>query len=268
MKQFEINGVQLELDQKVVSKFLKQISYPIAIVDFETFRTFQKNNFPAQAKKDFNEKIFSVAFLIINKPEDLTPNKLASKKLRLFAKTQLPKEKKLTEFSNLLEYQMIFFKYLTSKLLKYHVRSLVFLGSQTEVKFLKNYLKYSHDEKKYQNKISYFFQEHKIFDVYDLWNNDSVVNLPQYKDKRNKNNRIGATKKTLFLIKNDDVYWRILKPESVISNYDIGRTIDQYFIDKLALLDNFLPYVSDHNKNDVLVGATILSFLYAYCYKK
>ncbi|MBE4704108.1 hypothetical protein [Spiroplasma platyhelix] len=268
MKEFEINGIQLEIDQKVVSKFLKQISYPIAIIDFETFRTFQKNNFPAQAKKDFLEKIFSVAFLIINKPEDLTPAKLASKKLRLFSKTQLPKEKKFADFNNLLEFQMIFYRFLINKLLKYHVKSLVFLGSRTEVNLLKNYLSYSFDDKKYKDKLSYFFQRNKIFDVYDIWNNDAVVNLPQYKDKKNKNNRIGATKKTMFLIKNDDAYWKVLKPESVISNNDIGRTIDQYFSDKLALLDNFLPYVADHNQNDVLVGATILSFLYAYCQKK
>lgn len=265
MKEFEVNGVQLEIDQKVVSKFLKQIRYPIAIVDFETFRTFQKNNFPTQTKKDlFKEKIFSVAFLIINKPEDLTPVKLANKKLRLFSKTQLPKEKRFNNFDDVLEFQMVFYRYLTSKLLKYHVKSLVFLDSQTEIKLLKNYLAYFVDDKKYKDKINYFFQQDKIFDIYDLWNNDAVVNLPQYKNKTNKNNRIGATKKTLFLIKNNDAYWRILKPESVISNNDIGRTIDLYFKNKVALLNNFLPYVADHNQNDVLVGATILSFLYDY----
>lgn len=265
MKELEINGVQVELDQKTINSFLKQITYPIAIVDFETFRTFQKNNFPAQAKRDFFEKIFSVAFLIINKSEDLTSTKLANKKLRLFSKTQLPKAKKFTDFNDLLEFQMVFYRYLVNKLLKYHVKSLVFLGSRTEVNLLKNYLSYSIDDKKYKDKMAYFFQHNKIFDLYDLWNNDAVVNLPQFKDKKNKNNRIGATKKTTFLIKNDDAYWKVLQPESVISNNDIGRTIDQYFSERLALLDNFLPYVGDHNQNDVLVGATILSFLYAYC---
>lgn len=265
MKQFEINGIKLEIDQEIVKKFLNKITYPIAILDFETFRNFQKNNFSAQTKKDFFENIFSVAFLIISKPEDLMIHSLLNKKLRLFSKTLLPEEKNLDEFKNLLEFQMIFFRFLISKLLKYHVKSLVFLGSRTEVNLLKNYLTYFYDEKKYKDKISYFFHHNKIFDVYDIWNNDAVVLLPQYKDKNIKSNRIGATKKTMILIKNNDEYWKVLKPESLISNNDIGRTIDQYFNDRLNLLDNFLPYVADHNKNDVLVGATILSFLYFYC---
>lgn len=268
MKEFEINGVKLEIDQIIVKKFLNQITYPIAIVDFETFRVFQKTNFSAQIKKDFFEKIFSVAFLIITKPEDLSIEKLSSKKLRLFSKTKLPKKRKLDNFDELLEFQMIFFGFLINRLLKYHVKSLVFLGSRTEINLLKNYLTYCYDEKKYKNKISYFFNQNKIFDVYDIWNNDTIILLPQYKDKNNSSNKIGATKKTMILIKNNDEYWKILKPESVISNNDIGRTIDQYFSEKVVLLDNFLPYVADHNKNDVLVGATILSFLYSYCKSK
>lgn len=265
MKHYDINGVKLDLDQNAVGQFLSNIKYPIAIVDFETFRTLQKNDFSPQIKKDFFEKIFSVAFLIISKPEDLTIEKLTNKKLRLFSKTELPKEKKLNNFNSLLSFQMIFYKFLINKLLKYHVKSLVFLGSRTEVNLLRNYLTYFYDEKKYKDKISYFFQGHKIFDVYDIWNNDSIVNLPQYKDKKIISNKIGATKKTMILIKNNDDYWKILKPDSIISNNDIGRIIDQYFNDKVNLLDNFLPYVSDHNKNDVLIGATILSFLYSYC---
>ncbi|MGL5268176.1 MAG: hypothetical protein ACRC8P_00170 [Spiroplasma sp.] len=265
MKHYNVNGIKLDIDQIAVEKFLDEISYPIAIVDFETFRTLQKNDFSSQIKKDFFEKIFSVAFLIVNRPEDLTISKLTNKKLRLFSKTELPKEKRLDNFNNLLSFQLIFFKFLVSKLLKYHVKSLIFLGSRTEVILLKNYLTYFYDEKKFKDKVSYFFQNHKIFDVYDLWNNDAVINLPQYKSKKISSNKIGATKKTMFLIKNNDEYWKILKPDSVISNNDIGRIIDQYFNDRVNLLDNFLSYVADHNQNDVLIGATILSFLYFYC---
>lgn len=268
MKQLEINGIQLEIEQEVIDNFLNKITYPIAIIDFETFRTFQKTSFSLQIKKDFFEKIFSVAFIIVNKSNDLTIKNLNHKKRHLFSKIQLPKTKKLDDFSSLLEFQKIFFKFLITKLLKYRVKSLVFLGSRTEVNLLKNYLSYYYDEKKFKDKMNYFFNQNQIFDLYDIWNNDNVINLPQYKDIKIKTNRIGATKKTALLIKNNDEYLRFLKPESVISNNDIGRTIDQYFSNRLDLLESFLPYVEAHNKNDVLVGATILSFLYTYCYKK
>lgn len=268
MKHFKINGTELEFDEVVIKNFLERIVYPIAIVDFETFRTFQKNQFSVQAKKDFFEKIFSVAFLIISKPEDILIKNLNHRKKRLFSKVLLPEEKRINDFTSLLVYQKNFFKFLIVKLLKYNVKSLVFLGSRTEVNLLKNYLTYYYDDKKSKNKMNSFFHNNQIFDLYDIWNNDSVVNLPQYKDQKNKTNRIGATKKTMLLIKGNEEYIKFLKPDSLISNNDIGRIIDQYFSSRLDLLSNFLPYVEDHNKNDVLIGATILSFLYTYCMKK
>ncbi|MDQ7983251.1 MAG: hypothetical protein REH79_03510 [Spiroplasma sp.] len=265
MKELTVNEIKLEVDSLKTKKFLNQIVYPIAIIDFETFRIFKKNSLPPEAKDDLFEKIFSVAVVIFNKPSELSLMSLNNKKLRLFSKTELPKEKNLDNLTTITPYQKLFFNFLIKKLLKYRIKSLVTLDRHTEVNLLRTYLKYFAGEKKLKTKVNYFFEQNKIFDLYDVWNNDQVINLPEYKDKNLTTNKIGATKKTLLLISNNHDYLKVLNPKSVISNNDIGRTIDQYFINRNCLLDNFLRYVADHNLNDVLIGATILSFLYRYC---
>lgn len=271
MEKIDLNGVKIEINSKEIENFLNRIAYPIAIIDFETFRTLNsKYKLFSPTENDFLEKIFSVSTLIVTKPEHLTVKNLNNKKLKLFSKTQLSNTKDFASFEILLEYQLTFFKYFISKLLKYHVKSVLFLGSRTEVNLLKNYLAYFFDEAKYKNKISYFFNSNAIFDLYDLWNRDEVINLPQY--KINKNNEVGATKKTNILIKNNDLYWNFFKKniynnhltknnQQIISNNDIGRIIDQYYSNNCCLLNNFLPLVKQHNEYDVLIGVTILSVL-------
>lgn len=274
MEKIYLNGVEVEINKKEVSNFLERIVYPIAIIDFETFRTLNSRyKLFSPAENDFQEKIFSVSTLIFTRQEHLTIKNLHNKKLKLFSKTQLSSSKDFPNFDSLLEYQMVFFKYFISKLLKYHVKSLIFLGSRTEITLLKNYLAYFFDEPKYKNKISYFFNSKTIFDLYDLWNRDEMINLPA--QKFNKKNQVGATKKSMILIKNNDQYWNILQKinsdnslirtknnNQIISNNDIGRIVDQYYSNNCALLDNFLPLVTQHNEYDVLMGATILSVLY------
>lgn len=265
MKELEINGIKLEIDELKTQNFLDQIVYPIAIVDFETFRIFKKNSLPPKTKTDLFEKIFSVAVVIFNKSQDLQLHNFNYKKLRLFSKTELPKEKKLDSLETIIPFQELFYNFLIKKLIKYRIKSLVTLDSHTETNLLKAYLTYFNSHKKLKTKVKYFFEQNKIFDLYDIWNNDQIINLPEYKNKSVSTNRVGATKKTSLLINNNSDYLKILKPKSVISNNDIGRTIDQYFTNRICLLDNFLSYVSDHNQNDVLTGAAILAFLYRYC---
>lgn len=265
MKELEINGTKLEIDQLKTRSFLDKIVYPIAIIDFETFRIFKKNSLSPKAKTDLFEKIFSVAVVIFNKPNDLQGHSLDAKKIKLFAKTELPKEKNLNTLEIIIPFQELFYNFLIKKLIKYRVKSLITLDAHTETNLLKAYLTYFDGHKKLKNKVNYFFQENKIFDLYDIWNNDQIVNLPEYKNKSVSTNRVGATKKTSLLINNNRDYLKLLKPKSVISNYEIGRTIDSYFTNRICLLSNFLSYVSDHNQNDVLTGAAILVFLYRYC---
>lgn len=265
MKELEINGTKLEIDALKTKNFLDQIVYPIAIIDFETFRIFKKNSLPPKAKADLFEKIFSVAVVIFNKPSDLQLHNLNSKKLKLFAKTELPSEKNLNSLETIIPFQEIFYNFLIKKLIKYRIKSLITLDAHTETNLLRAYLTYFNGHKKLNTKVNYFFQENKIFDLYDIWNNDQIINLPAYKDKSVSTNRVGATKKSFLLINQNRDYVKLLKPKSVISNNDIGRTIDQYFKKRICLLDNFLTYVSDHNQNDVLIGAAILAFLYRYC---
>ena len=92
-----------------------------------------------------------------------------------------------------------------------------------------------------------------------------MLNLPSY--KKGLHQDIGATKKTWMLIKNNDEYYKILKPQSLMTNNDIGRIIDQYFFNNLCLLPTFTTQVANHNQNDVLIGAAILSFLYEFVVK-
>ncbi len=265
MKELEINGTKLEIDELKTRSFLDQIVYPIAIIDFETFRIFKKNSLSPKAQIALKEKIFSAAVVIFNKPSDLQLRNLDSKKIKLFAKTELPKAKNLNSLETIISFQEPFYNFLVKKLVKYNVKSLITLDAHTETTLLKAYLTYFESHKKLKNKVNYFFQENKIFDLYDIWNNDQMINLPEYKNKSVSTNRVGATKKTSLLINNNRDYLKLLKPKSVISNNDIGRTIDQYFTNRICLLNNFLNYVSDHNQNDVLIGAAILAFLYRYC---
>lgn len=265
MKELEINDIKLEIDEAKIKNFLKKIVYPIAIIDFETFRIFKKNSLSDEAKIALKEKIFSVAILIFHKPSELQRHILNAKKLKLFAQTELPKEKNLSSLETIIPFQEIFYHFLIKKLIKYRVKSLITLDAHTETSLLKTYLTYYQSHKKFKFKVNYFFQENKIFDLYDIWNNDQIINLPEYKNKSMRSNRVGATKKTSLLINNNRDYAKLLMPKSVISNHEIGRTVDSYFTNRICLLNNFLPYVYNHNQNDVLVGAAILAFLYRYC---
>ncbi|MBP1525306.1 hypothetical protein [Spiroplasma endosymbiont of Dasysyrphus albostriatus] len=264
MEKLKINNLDIELNINVIGKFLDKIEYPILIFDFETFRNLlhkKKNNSYAH---DF-EKIFSIALLIINKKEDLSVSNLQNKKLHLFVKTVIPQPNILNEDLKLVKHQQQFFKFLTNKLLKHNIKSLILLGARTEILMLKNYLSYHNDESKFKNKVSYFFQKHKIFDLYDIWNNDQVLNLPLY--KKGLHLDVGATKKTSILIKNNNDYCKILKEQFSLTNNNIGRIIDQYFFNNICLLPSFTTQVANHNQNDVLIGAAILSLLYTFCDK-
>lgn len=259
MQKFKINDLDIEVNISFIKKFLDRIEFPIVILDFETFRNLLQAKVDNVYANDF-EKIFSLALLVIAKKEDLIPEILQRKKLKLFVKTLIPNVNVLTKNNELIAFQGQFYTFLISKLLKYHIKSLVLLGARTEVLLLKNYLAYHIDEDKNKNKVTYFFHHHKIFDLYDIWNKDHILNLPLY--KKSLHQSIGATKKTWMLIKNNDEYWKILKPQSIITNNDIGRIIDQYFFDNLCLLPIFSQQVANHNQNDVLIGAAILSLLF------
>ncbi|WP_342276283.1 hypothetical protein [Spiroplasma endosymbiont of Nebria brevicollis] len=265
MQKFKINDLDIEVNITSIKKFLDKIEFPIAIFDFETFRNLLPKKTNNTYSNDF-EKIFSIAILVITKKEDLTPEILQQKNLKLFIKTLIPNANFLKNNNELIVFQAQFYKFLISKLLKYHIKSLVVLGARTEVLLLKNYLAYHIDEAKNKSKITYFFHHHKIFDLYDIWNKDHMLNLPLY--KKGLHQDIGATKKTWMLIKNNDEYWKILKPQSIMTNNDIGRIIDQYFFDNLCLLPTFSNQVANHNQNDVLIGAAILSLLYELVVKK
>lgn len=259
MQKFKINDLDIEVNISGIKRFLDKIEFPIAIFDFETFRNLLQKNFSNTYSNDF-EKIFSIALLIIIKKEDLSPENIQRKKLKLFVKTLIPNTNILKNNDQLITFQDQFYKFLISKLLKYNIKSLLILGARTEILLLKNYLAYHIDETKNKNKVTYFFHHHKIFDLYDIWNNDLMLNLPLY--KKGLHQDIGATKKTWMLIKNNAEYSKIFKPQSIMTNNDIGRIIDQYFFDNVCLLPTFSQQVANHNQNDVLIGAAILSLLY------
>jgi len=259
MDKFTINGLEVEVKLAFVKNFLAKIEYPITIFDFETFRNLLDKNKAINYPNDF-EKIFSLAILIINNKEDLKSTSLKINTLQLFVKTLIPPVTILTSTAALLEYQQLFFKFLITKLVRFKIKSVVILGAKTETIILKNYLAYHQDKSKFKNKITYFFHNHKIFDLYEIWNHDHIFNLPKYKKASDQD--VGATKKTWALIKNNNDYWKLLKPQSSLSNNNIGRVIDQYFSYKISLLPSFTTQVANHNQNDVLIGAVILSLLY------
>lgn len=264
MEKLNLNNLDIEIDINFINKFLDKFEYPILIFDFETFRNLlhkKKEHFYA---RDF-EKIFSIVILVINEKEELTVKNLQNKKLRLFVKTIIPQPNILNENSELIKHQQQFFNFLINKLVKYYIKSLVLLGARTEILMLKNYLTYHIDNNKFKNKVTYFFQKHKIFDLYDIWNNDQVLNLPLY--KKGSHLDVGATKKIYSLIKNNDDYQKIFKPQSSLTNNNIGKIIDQYFFNNICLLPNFTTQVANHNQNDVLIGAAILSLFYEFCNK-
>lgn len=264
MEKLKLNGLDIEININVINKFLDKIEYPILIFDFETFRNLLHKNKEHSYAHDF-EKIFSIAILVINQKEELIVKKLQNKKLRLFVKTIIPQPNILNENVELIKYQQQFFNLLIKKLIKYDIKSLILLGARTEILMLKNYLTYHIDSKKFKNKVTYFFQKHKIFDLYDIWNNDEVLNLPLY--KKGLEFDIGVTKKTYILIKENKDYQKIFKPQSLLTNNNIGRIIDQYFFNNICLLPNFTMQVANHNQNDVLIGAAILSLLYIFSSK-
>lgn len=262
MQKLIFNNVDIEININAISNFLNKIQYPIMIFDFETFRNLIDKKKVSSYANDF-EKIFSKFLSVITKQSDLTPNKLPSKISKLFVKTLIPEWVVLKNNDELIKFQHLFFKLLLSKLLKYNIKSLVVLGARTETLLLKNYLAYYVDKSKFKNKINYFFNHSNIFDLYDIWNKDNMFNLPLY--KKIQKHDVGATKKTILLIKNNHYYAKILKPQSLLTNNDIGRIIDQYFANNICLLPNFKTQVANHNQNDVLIGAAILSVLYDVC---
>lgn len=264
MERLKLNNLDVEININIVSKFLNKIEYPIIIFDFETFRNLLHKSKKYCYAHDF-EKIFSCAILIINNQEELAINSLQHKKMRLFVETNIPEVMILDDDLQLLTHQQHFFNFFIKKLLIYQIKSLVLMGARTEVLILKNYLAYHIDKSKFKKKIRYFFENHKIFDLYDIWNNDKVLNLPLY--KKGLYLDVGATKKTWFLIKNNVDYAMILKPQPTLTNSNIGRIIDQYFFNNICLLPSFKLQVANHNQNDVLIGAAILSLLYDFCCK-
>lgn len=264
MKKLKFNNLDIEININVINKFLDKIEFPILIFDFETFRNLLHKKKKQCYAHDF-EKIFSIAMLIINNKEELSVENLQTKKLRLFVKTIIPEPSIFNENSDLINHQQQFFNFLTNKLVKYNIKSLILLGARTEILMLKNYLTYHIDNQKFKNKVTYFFQKHKIFDLYDIWNNDQVLNLPLY--KKGLYLDLGATKKTYILIKENKDYKKIFKPQSALTNNNIGRIIDQYFSNNICLLPNFKTQVANHNQNDVLIGAAILSLLYIFVSK-
>lgn len=262
METKKINNIEIQFNKEYINKFLNSISYPIAIIDFETFRTLKtKQVVNSSLEKEFSQKIFSVSCLIFNDQNELKIENLNNKKKQLFSKTEIYKHKEFKNFEKLLKYQSLFFNFLIEKLIKHNVKSLVFLGASTEVNLLKNYLVYFSRKARFHKQVNDYFHSKNIFDLYDIWNHDEVFSIPEF--KLSKKQQIGATKKTISLIKTNSQYNHFLKPFPILSNNDVGRIIDQYFLNNCSLMPSFLDNVKKHNRNDVLIGAFMMSLFYS-----